>query len=422
MSYPVKQQFRDIAAYGVKPYGQVHSHSTGNGGSTAQNEADYMSRKNLAEGYYTEVVGDGGVIETAYRNRGAWDVGNRFNFETYAGLELIESHKTQADFLVDYAIYIDRLRSHAKEGGIPLTLDSADNRGIKTHEWCTIQANTYGGHVDPYPYLAKRGITRERFRKDVENGMTIERVETYENPVKGALDVVNVNSQAFQVKGWLLNKKVDLRKTVPWIFFVNEENKELGRVKGVWNSRSDVMKAFPNSSQDMVGVIFNGETPEKLTGDGKYRIMIRASDDKGNLSLTENWFDSDFSKNPKVDTGFLDTLKLENGKLRIQGWHLASNQDVSNKHFILFMNRDTNTEVARIDITKQSYTPSTDIKKVFPNNQLLQASKCRFDALVETPAELKGKNIYVMSRYCTDEKGNNGVKGQYSFKDSVIFI
>lgn len=168
MTYQVEKQIRDIAQYGVKPYSQVHAHSTGNSGSTAQNEADYMARKDLNSGYYTHVVGNGRVIQTANVNQGAWDVGNKYNFETYAAVELIESHKTKEEFQRDYAIYCELLRDLATQGGIPVTVDTNTNEGIKTHRWCTDMANTYGGHVDPYPYLAKWGISKERFAKDVQ--------------------------------------------------------------------------------------------------------------------------------------------------------------------------------------------------------------------------------------------------------------
>lgn len=161
----------DTPQVGYAPYRQVHAHSTGNRNSTAQNEADYMQRKDLNSGFYTHVVGNGRIIQTAPTNRGAWDVGGGWNAETYAAVELIESHKTKDEFMVDYPIYVDLLRRLAIEGGIPTTLDTGDLAGIKTHDYCTHhQPNNGSDHVDPYPYLAKWGISREQFKKDVESG------------------------------------------------------------------------------------------------------------------------------------------------------------------------------------------------------------------------------------------------------------
>lgn len=162
----------DTPQVGYAPYRQVHAHSTGNRNSTAQNEADYMQRKNLNSGFYTHVVGNGRIIQTAPTNRGAWDVGGGWNAETYAAVELIESHKTKDEFMIDYPIYVDLLRRLATEGGIPTTLDSGDLAGIKTHDYCTHhQPNNGSDHVDPYPYLAKWGISKEQFKKDIEGGI-----------------------------------------------------------------------------------------------------------------------------------------------------------------------------------------------------------------------------------------------------------
>lgn len=161
----------DTPQVGYAPYRHVHAHSTGNANSTAQNEADYMARKDLNSGYFTHVVGNGRIIQTAPTNRGAYDVGGGWNAETYAAVELIESHKTKEEFMVDYPIYVDLLRRLATEAGIPITLDTGDLAGIKTHDYCTHhQPNNGSDHVDPYPYLAKWGISRAQFKKDIESG------------------------------------------------------------------------------------------------------------------------------------------------------------------------------------------------------------------------------------------------------------
>ena len=162
----------DTPQVGYAPYRQVHAHSTGNRNSTAQNEADYMQRKDLNSGFYTHVVGNGRVIQTAPINRGAWDVGGGWNAETYAAVELIESHKTKEEFMVDYPIYVNLLRRLATEGGIPTTLDSGDLAGIKTHAYCTEhQPYNNSDHIDPYPYLQRWGISKEQFKRDIEQGV-----------------------------------------------------------------------------------------------------------------------------------------------------------------------------------------------------------------------------------------------------------
>lgn len=157
---------------GVQPYRQVHAHSTGNKHSTAQNEADYHMRRPVDSGFFSHVVGNGRVMQVGPVNQGAYDVGGGWNAETYAAVELIESHATLEEFMEDYRLYIALLRNLADEAGLPKTLDSDELEGIKTHYYCTYnQPNNDSDHVDPYPYLASWGIDREQFKQDIENGI-----------------------------------------------------------------------------------------------------------------------------------------------------------------------------------------------------------------------------------------------------------
>lgn len=160
---------------GYAPYRQIHAHSTGNKKSTAQNEADYHMRRPVESGFFSHVVGNGRVMQVGPVNQGAYDVGGGWNYETYAAVELIESHETQEEFTIDYRLYIELLRNLADEAGLPKTLDSDALEGIKSHEYCTNnQPNNYSDHVDPYPYLASWGISREQFKHDIENGLDVE--------------------------------------------------------------------------------------------------------------------------------------------------------------------------------------------------------------------------------------------------------
>ena len=157
---------------GYAPYRQVHAHSTGNRNSTAQNEADYHMRRPVDSGFFSHVVGNGRVMQVGPVNQGAYDVGGGWNYETYAAVELIESHSTKEEFMEDYRLYVQLLRDLADEAGLPKTLDSDALEGIKSHDYCTNnQPNNFSDHVDPYPYLASWGISREQFKHDIENGL-----------------------------------------------------------------------------------------------------------------------------------------------------------------------------------------------------------------------------------------------------------
>lgn len=170
-------RFREgLPQIGVQPYRQIHAHSTGNKYSTAQNEADYHMRRPVDSGFFSHVVGNGRVMQVGPVNKGAYDVRGGWNAETYAAVELIESHETEEEFLTDYRLYIELLRNLADEAGLPKTLDTDELEGIKTHYYCTYnQPNNDSDHVDPYPYLASWGIGREQFKNDIENGIELEK-------------------------------------------------------------------------------------------------------------------------------------------------------------------------------------------------------------------------------------------------------
>lgn len=167
----IKRQIRaGLPKVGYGPYNQVHAHSTANPNSTAQNEADYMGHKDITTGFYTHVVGNGQIIQTAEKGRGAWDVGGDYNGRGYASVELIESHRDANAFWADYKIYVDLLRQLCAEAGVSPTLDSGST-GVLTHDYCRrTQPNNKTTHVDPYPYLAKWGVSASKFRSDLANG------------------------------------------------------------------------------------------------------------------------------------------------------------------------------------------------------------------------------------------------------------
>lgn len=167
----IEKQLRSgLPQVGVKPYGQIHVHSTGNPKSTAQNEADYHMRRPVNSGFFSHVVGNGRVIQTARTNAGFYDVGGGWNSWGYAAIELIESHKTKAEFMVDYKLYVELIRLLCDEAGLPKTLDQG-NTGVISHDYARKhQPNNGTDHVDPYPYLKKWGISKEQFAKDIKNG------------------------------------------------------------------------------------------------------------------------------------------------------------------------------------------------------------------------------------------------------------
>ncbi|MGO3605567.1 MAG: peptidoglycan recognition protein family protein [Pseudolactococcus laudensis] len=155
----------------VAPFRQVHLHSTANPSAPLNNEVAYLSR-NYQNGNYTHLVGENGrVIQVAEVGQGAWDVGGDWNAETYAAIEFGEKVTSQADFDKSYRAYIELARDLAKQAGIPLTLDTPDISGIKTHNYAS-RTGHGSDHVDPIAFLAKWGVSYAQLKHDIENGFS----------------------------------------------------------------------------------------------------------------------------------------------------------------------------------------------------------------------------------------------------------
>ena len=161
----------------VAPFRQIHLHSTANERATLDNEATFLSR-NYTNGNYTHLVGENGrVIQVAEVGQGAWDVGGDWNAETYGAIEFGERVTSQEDFNKSYRAYIELARDLAKQAGIPLTLDTPDISGIKTH-WYVSSIGHGSDHVDPISFLKKWGVSYGQLKHDIENGLQASATET----------------------------------------------------------------------------------------------------------------------------------------------------------------------------------------------------------------------------------------------------
>lgn len=146
----------------------IIAHETANPSSTMDNEIAFME-SNWRSAFVSNFVGDGGREVQVHRpGRLQWGAGPRVNKYAYAQVELCEDKLDPAKFKKNYVAYVNLLRSLAKEAGLPLKLD--EGRGIVTHAWVS---NNLGGtdHNDPYPFLARMGISKAQFKHDIENGV-----------------------------------------------------------------------------------------------------------------------------------------------------------------------------------------------------------------------------------------------------------
>lgn len=273
---------------GYAPYRQIHAHSTGNKKSTAQNEADYHLRRPVESGFFSHVVGNGKVMQVGPVNNGSYDVGGGWNYETYAAVELIESHSTKEEFMTDYRLYIELLRNLADEAELPKTLDSDALEGIKSHEYCTNnQPNNYSDHVDPYPYLASWGISRSQFKHDIENGLVVEKgwkqnttgywyVKEDGSYPKEKFEKINDVWYYFDNSGYMLAEQWKKHTDGNWYWFDNSGHMATG-----WKKINDKWYYFNRDGSMATGWIKyydNWYYCDSVNGDMKSDTFIKYND------------------------------------------------------------------------------------------------------------------------------------------------
>lgn len=276
---------------GYAPYRQIHAHSTGNKKSTAQNEADYHMRRPVESGFFSHVVGNGRVMQVGPVNNGAYDVGGGWNYETYAAVELIESHSTKEEFMEDYRLYIELLRNLADEAGLPKTLDSDALEGIKSHEYCTYnQPNNNSDHVDPYPYLASWGISREQFKHDIEHGLVVESgwkkndtgywyVKEDGSYLKEQFEKIDGTWYYFDGSGYMLADKWKKRPDGTWYYFDKS-----GEMATGWKKIAEKWYYFKEDGEMLTGWVKYKDTWYHLNaknGDMESNAFIQSADGKG---------------------------------------------------------------------------------------------------------------------------------------------
>ncbi|MGM8034934.1 peptidoglycan recognition protein family protein [Listeria monocytogenes] len=184
----------------------VVAHETANDNATIDNEASYMSR-NWQNAFVTHFVGGGGrVIQVAETGFVSWGAGSKANGYAFAQIELCRT-KDKATFLKDYVVYCQLLVDLAKKADIPVTLDSgskSSDKGIKSHDWVT---KKLGGttHSDPYGYLAKWGISKAQFAKDLSSAA---KNGTISKPAKPA-SKPSSPSKNLGLVDYMVSKKMD---------------------------------------------------------------------------------------------------------------------------------------------------------------------------------------------------------------------
>lgn len=225
----------------------------------------------------------------------------------------------------------------------------------------------------------------------------------YDNVHKGNIDLVNMNSLAYQIKGWFATSK-NISGTTPYLFFIDANSgKEITRQKMKMISRPDVNKVHPTVNYNNVGWQADGATPEALMGK-KYKIMVRYSGDSvGNASTAEYWFPQVYTAPTKKNNGSIDKISGSGNTRTIVGWHSAWNAGKGKYRYLFVM--QNGKEIARYKVTQTIKRP--DVQKHM-GNEIIGAGNSGFSVNINI-SNMKGKKVKFMHRYTNDPAGNGGI-------------
>ena len=146
-------------------------HEVGVDTGAAVNASYFKHNLNSSETYVTFVIGDGGkVYQVGTPGQVSWGAGYNANHNAPVQIELGRTWNSR-QFWQDYTTYVRVARDMAGKYGIPLSLDAggAGTPGIKSHNW--VSHNIWGDHVDPYGYLARFGVTKDKLAHDLLYGI-----------------------------------------------------------------------------------------------------------------------------------------------------------------------------------------------------------------------------------------------------------
>lgn len=237
----------------------------------------------------------------------------------------------------------------------------------------------------------------------------------------------NQSGQAvLHVTGW---HAADASQTQPngfLIVFDNTTHREVARQNINMGSRSDVKKAFPNVynsinsgfSQDII--IPNSSISHQLS------LVARYSDsNNGEGQHTDFWFNGLHfdTSNP----GWLDAVKVNNGKVEFSGWHATNLALGRAYHTIIALDAQTNREIARTTTKKVS---RGDVARAYP--MIANAGQSGFDVSFDLNPAFVNDNIRIVSRWSASEDANSDYvdywfnptklsidRGNHAYMDSI---
>lgn len=237
---------------------------------------------------------------------------------------------------------------------------------------------------------------------------------------KADLDQGWVDDDRVHVSGWHAIDDIANKPYHTLIFMDAATNREVRRTSVQNSQRPDVNRVYP----DIVNSLNSGfSTDVELTSKMKNKTLYVISRYSKDKIADSQYIDVklDHKITPTVNNtnngnnGHMDSQTSDGKTLKLSGWHTANDSKGKPYHYIILMDRNNNMEIKRIKVVN---TKRSDVQKAYPN--IYNSLNSGFSTIVNITTNLKGKQVYVLSRYSSDPAGNADSVDYYFGQTTLI--
>ncbi|MSD83554.1 hypothetical protein GKC31_03470 [Lactobacillus curvatus] len=216
-----------------------------------------------------------------------------------------------------------------------------------------------------------------------------------------------MDANMLHVRGWHAIDDIANKPYHTLIFMDASTNSELSRTTVTNTQRPDVQQAYPNIANSLnSGFSADINLTAKMKGKKIYVLSRYSKTANPNQDFIDSRLSRDistFSTNESAENvGNIDELTSNGATLKVRGWHAANATKGKQYHFLILMDRNSNQEIKRIKVTNEK---RTDVRAAVP--YLYNSLNSGFNTNISITNDLKGRYIYVLSRYTSDSAGNN---------------
>ncbi|WP_025021260.1 GH25 family lysozyme [Ligilactobacillus equi] len=238
----------------------------------------------------------------------------------------------------------------------------------------------------------------------------------------GAFDSVSISGNTLKVSGWHAADAAKNQGHAYMIVFDATNNHEITRIAYNPNSRPDVAKVYPsvyNAGKSGFNLSINLGNYD--INNKEIKLIARYSNQaNGEGSMTDYW-----SKGYqlKQSLGVVDSAYIDGTKLKISGWHAATDAVSHPYNYVILYDATAGKEIGRQKVTA---IRRDDVKRAYPNlyNAVNSGFSVSFD--LSKLNFVAGHNLQVVMRYATNSDGEGDRidiwSGKYNFNGNEAVI